>query len=155
MVTLALFKHIPIRDPASKENAIAALTRELLDDPEIASEGFLRVVSIISSISNQKIMMESALSLLKNALVRCYGNIPQDLLEEEYEEGEVMPAERMAFEALKEVAPACFCLACKFSEKIPGNEVKSIIANYLVELKARAIFDAADDADVRKLCALY
>ena len=103
--------------------------KELLRDPERAADGLLRVVNIVHDICTKEIMMTSALTLLKHALVRLH-------------DGRAMPA-------LKKVVPVGFSLACDFGEKI-----HRIVAKYLVELERREIFDAADITDIKKRCAL-
>lgn len=46
--------------------------KELLRDPERAVDGLLRVVNIVHDICTKEIMMTSALTLLKHALVRLH-----------------------------------------------------------------------------------
>jgi len=108
--------------------------KELLRDPERAADGLLRVVNIVHDICTKEIMMTSALTLLKHALVRLHDG--------------------RAMSALKKVVPVGFSLACDFGEKIHDDKVERIVAKYLVELERRECFDAADITDIKKRCAL-
>ena len=111
--------------------------KELLRDPERAADGLLRVVSIVHGICTKNIMMTSALTLLKHALVRLQDG-----------------REREAFGALKKVVLVGFSLACDFGGKIQDDKAERTVAKYLVELERQGIFDAADIADIKEQCAL-